>query len=89
MSINLNKFKSHLMKNSLKIGHSLIPYSARILCAKWFWRTPRCVQTNFHNALTRVNQFVCTNRRSYTSLEKEQSIAYIYIFKQQSIFDLF
>ena len=37
----------------------------------------RCVQTNFHYALTRVIQFVCTHRRSYktTSFEKEQSIA--------------
>ena len=35
------------------------------------------VQTNFHNALKRVIQFVCTHRRSYTtkSFEKEQSIA--------------
>ena len=35
------------------------------------------VQTNFHNALTRVIQFVRTHRRSYktTSFEKEQSIA--------------
>ena len=34
-------------------------------------------QTNFHNALTRVIQFVCTHRCSYktTSFEKEQSIA--------------
>ena len=31
----------------------------------------------------RVIQFICTHRRSYktTSFEKEQSIAYIYIFK--------
>ena len=38
------------------------------------------VQTDFHNALTRVIQFVCTHRRSYktTSFEKEQSIASIY-----------
>ena len=43
----------------------------------------RCVQTNFHNVLTRVIQFVCTQCRSYktTSFEKEQSIAYIYILK--------
>ena len=34
----------------------------------------RHVQTNFHNALTRVIQFVCTHRRT-TSFEKEQSIA--------------
>ena len=35
------------------------------------------VQTNFHNALTRVIQFICTRRRSYktTSFEKEQFIA--------------
>ena len=34
------------------------------------------MQTNFHNALTRVIQFACTHRRSYknTSFEKEQSI---------------
>ena len=33
----------------------------------------RCVQTNSHNALTRVIQIVCTHRRSYetTSFEKE------------------
>ena len=37
----------------------------------------RHVQTNFHNALTHVIQFVCTHCRSYkkTSFEKEQSIA--------------
>ena len=42
-----------------------------------FRKMQRCVQTNFHNALTRVIQFVCTHRRSYktTSFEKEQSIA--------------
>ena len=37
------------------------------------------VQINFHNALTRVIQFVCTHPRSYktTSFEKKQSIAQI------------
>ena len=36
-----------------------------------------CGETNFHNALLRVIQFVFTHRRSYTntSFEKEQSIA--------------
>ena len=34
--------------------------------------TERCVQTNFHNAHTRVIQFVCTHRRSHktTSFER-------------------
>ena len=31
----------------------------------------RHVQTNLHNALTRVIQFVCTRRRSYKTSYKE------------------
>ena len=50
------------------------------------------MQTNFHNALTRVIQFVCTHRRSYetTSFKKEQSIAIGILYsKRGKIFNAF